>query len=146
MQRCAFETQFQKMSNGDSDDVGNVLGLQLTENGSNLSVGTRQLVCLARAMLRRPKVLVLDEATSALDLETDRSMQKMLREQFQGCTVIIVAHRLETVVTCDKIVVMGDGSVIEQGSPEELLAHGSAFKSLVESTGQTLDELRQGSS
>ena len=144
--KTELNLQFQKMSNGDSDDVGNVLGLQLTENGSNLSVGTRQLVCLARAMLRRPKVLVLDEATSALDLETDRSMQKMLREQFQGCTVIIVAHRLETVVTCDKIVVMGDGSVIEQGSPEELLAHGSAFKSLVESTGQTLDELRQGSS
>ena len=96
-------------------------------------------------MLKRPKVLVLDEATSALDLNTDHVMQSMLREEFKGCTVIVVAHRLETVVCCDKIVVMGDGSVIEQGSPKDLIIHNGAFKSLVDSTGKTLDELREGS-
>jgi ATP-binding cassette, subfamily C (CFTR/MRP), member 1 len=116
----------------------------IAETGSNLSVGTRQLICLARAMLRKPKLLVLDEATSALDLETDRAMQKILKEHFKGCTVIIIAHRLETVISCDNIIVMGSGAVIEEGSPVDLLTKNDgngAFKMLVEATGKSYEEL-----
>eukprot|EP00942_MAST-04A_sp_MAST-4A-sp1_P008456 g8456.t1 len=123
-----------------------ILKTMIAENGSNLSVGTRQLICLARAMLRQPKLLILDEATSALDLETDRFMQKILKEQFKGCTVLVIAHRLETVITCDNIIVMGGGKVIEEGKPIDLLnkkgedGHGP-FKRLVEATGKTYEEL-----
>ena len=108
----------------------------IAENGSNLSVGTRQLFCLARAMLRKPKVLLLDEATSALDLETDSAVQKILKEHFRGCTVVVIAHRLETIITCDNIIVMSNGNVIER-NPQELVQreHGS-FKRLVEATGR----------
>jgi len=118
------------------------LETMIAENGSNLSVGTRQLFCLARAMLRKPKVLLLDEATSALDLETDSAMQKILKEHFRGCTVVVIAHRLETIITCDNIIVMSNGNVIEEGNPQELVQreHGS-FKRLVEATGKTYEEL-----
>ncbi len=123
-----------------------ILKTMIAENGSNLSVGTRQLICLARAMLRQPKLLILDEATSALDLETDRFMQKILKEQFKGCTVLVIAHRLETVITCDNIIVMGGGKVIEEGKPIDLLNKKGEdgrgpFKRLVEATGKTYEEL-----
>ena len=118
------------------------LDTMIAENGNNLSVGTRQLFCLARAMLRKPKVLLLDEATSALDLETDSAMQKILKEHFRGCTVVVIAHRLETVITCDNIIVMSSGNVIEEGNPLELVRReNGAFKRLVEATGKTYEEL-----
>ena len=123
-----------------------VLEAQIAENGENLSVGTRQLFCLARAMLQKPKVMILDEATSALDLGTDRVVQKTLREQFKQCTVIIVAHRLETIASCDSIIVMSQGSVKEQGPPESLIKDtNGAFYKLVEATGKSLAELRASS-
>ena len=93
-------------------------------------------------MLRKPKVLLLDEATSALDLETDSAMQKILKEHFRGCTVVVIAHRLETVITCDNIIVMSSGNVIEEGNPLELVRRkNGAFKRLVEATGKTYEEL-----
>ena len=81
------------------------------------SVGQRQLLCLARALLRRNKFLVLDEATSNVDMQTDSFIQKVIRENFVNTTVITIAHRLNTIADYDKLVVMDRGKIIEIGSP-----------------------------
>jgi len=99
------------------------LDMEITEGGKNLSVGQRQLLCLARALLRKSKVVVLDEATSSVDSNTDRLVQEIIQKQFvdKGVSVITVAHRLNTVLGYDKIAVLGDGEVLEYGRPDELL-------------------------
>ncbi|KAK7487188.1 hypothetical protein BaRGS_00021540 [Batillaria attramentaria] len=99
------------------------LQFQCGEEGSNLSVGQRQLVCLARTLLRRTKILVLDEATAAVDMETDALIQNTIRSAFSTCTVITIAHRLNTIMDYDRIMVMDAGLVKEFASPEELLAN-----------------------
>ena len=81
------------------------------------SVGQRQLLCLARALLRRNKFLVLDEATSNVDMQTDSFIQKVIRENFINTTVITIAHRLNTIADYDKVIVMSRGKIIELGSP-----------------------------
>ncbi|XP_077545387.1 ATP-binding cassette sub-family C member 2-like isoform X2 [Haemaphysalis longicornis] len=95
--------------------------LETGDGGSNLSVGQRQLVCLARALLRRPRILVLDEATSQMDGDTDRLIQATLRESFANFTLLTVAHRLHTVLDYDRILVMSDGTVVEYGPIPQLL-------------------------
>lgn len=95
------------------------------EGGQNLSVGQRQLVCLARTLLRKTKILVLDEATAAVDMETDDLIQKTIREEFKGCTVLTIAHRLNTIMDYDKIVVLDQGLIREFDSPANLLADTS---------------------
>jgi ABC-type multidrug transport system fused ATPase/permease subunit len=96
----------------------------ITSGGANLSQGQRQLCCLARALLRRPKLVVLDEATSAVDRATDAAIQISLRREFAGCTVLVVAHRLSTVADFDRLLVLDGGRVAEMGTPEELLRRG----------------------
>lgn len=98
--------------------------------GNNLSHGQRQLLCLARLFLEEHKIIVLDEATSAVDYEANIAIQDMLRFSSQQ-TLIVIAHRLQTVATFDKILVMEDGKVTEQGSPDELLQAGGAYWRLV---------------
>jgi ATP-binding cassette subfamily C (CFTR/MRP) protein 1 len=96
-----------------------------------LSHGQRQLFCLARAMLRPSKILLIDEATASVDLQTDRLMQKIISDHFTDCTVIAVAHRLETIRNFDKVVVFENGRAVEYGEPDALLAdEGSKFKVL----------------
>ena len=92
------------------------------ERGLKLSGGEKQRVGIARTLLKNPPVLLLDEATSALDTDTERDIQESLRQMSEGRTVITIAHRLSTVVDADKIVVLDSGSIIEQGTHEELLA------------------------
>lgn len=94
---------------------------EIDENGTNLSGGQRQLVCLARALLRRSKVVILDEATAACDAITDRLIRSTIREKFTDSTVIAIAHRLDTVLDYDLVVVMSDGYIAECGSPKSLL-------------------------
>lgn len=96
-----------------------------------LSHGQRQLFCLARAMLRESKILVIDEATASVDLKTDELMQGIIEEHFRGCTVLAVAHRLGTIRGFDRIVVFGEGTVVEVGEPGRLLEdEGSRFRAL----------------
>lgn len=105
----------------------------ITEGGDNLSAGQRQLICIARALLRKPKILVMDEATASIDKETDSLIQHMIRVKFANCTVLTIAHRLNTIIDSDKILVMDAGVAAEFGSPSELLNKETGiFKSLWE--------------
>ena len=99
-------------------------GLNTVISNSLLSVGERQLICLARALLRKSKILVLDEATSSVDSKTDQTVQETIRRQFvdRGVTVITVAHRLDTVLSYDRIAVLGDGELLEYGAPSKLIS------------------------
>lgn len=114
------------------------LGLlhEIAEGGENLSIGQRQLVCLARALLRKTKVLILDEATAAVDLETDDLIQNTIRAQFSDCTVLTIAHRLNTILDSDKVMVLDAGIVAEYASPQELLNDtSSVFYSMAKDAG-----------
>jgi ATP-binding cassette subfamily C (CFTR/MRP) protein 4 len=114
------------------------LGLQtlVAAGGSNFSVGQRQLICLARAILRNNKILVLDEATANVDPETDGLIQQTIREKFINCSVLTIAHRLNTVMDSDKILVMNFGRVAEFDSPLNLLnKHDGIFRSMIHATG-----------
>jgi len=113
-------------------------GLQheISEGGENLSQGQRQLVCIARALLRRSKILILDEATSSVDAETDALIQSTIRINFAHATVLSIAHRLDTIVDADRILLMSDGRPIEFDAPAKLLTSESHFKQLVMEGGQ----------
>lgn len=116
----------------------NSLGLEaeVSEAGENFSVGQRQLLSLSRALLRRSKILVLDEATAAVDVRTDALIQKTIREEFKSCTMLIIAHRLNTIIDCDRILLLDAGQVLEYDTPEQLLQNeASAFSKMVQSTG-----------
>ncbi|XP_067029429.1 multidrug resistance-associated protein 1-like isoform X2 [Acropora muricata] len=100
---------------------------QVTEGGENLSVGQQQLVCLARALLRKSKILVLDEATAAVDLETDELIQQTIRREFADRTVLTIAHRLNTIMDYDRVLVLDEGAVVEFDSPANLMARNGVF-------------------
>ena len=105
----------------------------LDEGGGNLSAGQRQLVCMARALLREARVLVLDEATASIDMETDDVIQRTLRERLDGVTVLTIAHRLNTILDYDKVIVMEKGRLAEMGSPQELKGRPEGkFRALLE--------------
>ncbi|KAH6925076.1 hypothetical protein HPB50_000298 [Hyalomma asiaticum] len=117
--------------------------LELGEAGSNLSAGQRQLVCLARAFLRKARILVLDEATSHMDDHTDRLIQATLRQSFKGCTMLTIAHRLNTVLDHDKILVLDGGHVAEFGATLELASDPcSRFHSMLKRAGLTPEDVR----
>lgn len=116
------------------------LGLNspVAESGLNFSVGERQLLCLARAMLQKSKVLVLDEPTANVDGRTDKLLQDAVNRSFQGATIISVAHRLDTIIENDLILVLGNGKVLEYGSPSELISLNGHFTSMVNDTGNEM--------
>lgn len=113
------------------------LSSRISEGGLNLSQGQRQLLCLARAIVSRPKIMILDEATSAVDMATDVLIQRSIREEFQDSTLIVIAHRLSTIADFDKILVMDNGAGVEFDTPKELLGKdGGVFRGMVEQSGE----------
>ncbi|XP_030058790.1 ATP-binding cassette sub-family C member 2 [Microcaecilia unicolor] len=108
---------------------------EVTEGGENLSVGQRQLLCLARALLRKSKILILDEATAAVDLETDNLIQMTIRNEFSNCTILTIAHRLHTVMDYSRVMVLDAGKVVEFDSPEKLLQQQGPFSSMAKDAG-----------
>lgn len=119
--RCDF---VEKMPEGLETEIG--------ERGIRLSGGERQRLAIARIFLRNPKILVLDEPTSALDSFSEAAVTDALHELFSDKTVIVVAHRLQTVKEADKIVVMGEGKVLESGTHAELIAMGGEYSKMVD--------------
>ena len=97
------------------------LGATVKEYGDNLSVGQRQLVCIARAILRNPKVLVMDEATSSVDMKTDALIQDTVRRQFNDATTLTIAHRLNTIMDSTKVMVLDNGCLAEYDAPQALV-------------------------
>lgn len=108
------------------------LGSTVAEYGSNLSAGMRQMLVMGRALLKQCRILLLDEATSSVDFETDKEIQRTLREAFKNTTVLTIAHRINTIMDSDKILVMKDGFVAEYAPPQELLKdENSIFSEIV---------------
>jgi ABC-type multidrug transport system fused ATPase/permease subunit len=118
------------------------LNANVAEGGANFSAGERQLLAIARALLRKARVVVLDEATASVDAAGDAVVQRALREHLQGATVLTIAHRLQTVLDSDLVIVMGEGRVAEMGTPDELLEKGGLFLALVKesSEGETVSQ------
>ena len=110
---------------------------QVGEHGGNLSVGEKQRIAIARAILRDPKILILDEATSSVDTETEKAIQEALRRLVKGRTTFAIAHRLSTLRNADRLVVLEDGKVIESGSHDELIAKKGVFYKLVKTQSET---------
>ncbi|KAF9243723.1 hypothetical protein BU15DRAFT_71850 [Melanogaster broomeanus] len=120
----------------ETDDGRLTLDSPIASGGGNLSVGQRQILALARAMVRGSKLLILDEATSAIDYKTDTAIQSSLRNEMRDVTQIIIAHRLQTIIDAEKIIVLDAGNIVEFGSPKELLQKEKGMlKALVDESG-----------
>jgi ABC-type multidrug transport system fused ATPase/permease subunit len=119
------------------DSSGNGLDGIITEAGGNWSMGQRQLLSIARAVLYKKQICVLDEATASVDFETDQTIQKMLRTSsaFKQATLIVIAHRIDTIIDSDLVLVLDNGQLIEQGNPKDLvLQPGGVFASMVQAS------------
>ena len=129
----------EKKKSKNQDELPKKVGLdaQIEEGGSNLSSGQKQLLCLARALLNETsKILVLDEATAAVDFQTDKIIQETIRSEFKDKTILTIAHRIDTIMDSDKILVLDNGRVAEFDSPEALLKNkDSIFYSLAKEGG-----------
>ncbi|XP_027699446.1 multidrug resistance-associated protein 1-like [Vombatus ursinus] len=108
---------------------------EISEGGENLSAGQRQLVCLARALLRKTKILVLDEPTASVDYETDNLVQTTIQKEFADCTILTIAHRLHTVMDSERILVLDSGRIIEFETPQNLIRQKGLFSEMVKEAG-----------
>jgi ABC-type multidrug transport system fused ATPase/permease subunit len=111
------------------------LEFEIAENSQNLSAGQIQLLCLARALLKRSKILVIDEATSSMDYELDAEIQKTIRESCRNTTLICVAHRLASVIDYDRIMVLENGHIAQFNTPKQLISEDGIFRKMCESSG-----------
>uniref|UniRef100_A0A8C1P561 Multidrug resistance-associated protein 4 n=1 Tax=Cyprinus carpio TaxID=7962 RepID=A0A8C1P561_CYPCA len=119
------------------EDLPAKLETELAESGSNFSVGQRQLVCLARAILRKNRILIIDEATANVDPRTDELIQKTIRDKFKECTVLTIAHRINTIIDSDRILVLDAGRIHEYDAPHVLLQNQNGiFYKMVQQTGK----------
>lgn len=136
----SFEAQDEPTTAESAEDEINInifenISSTISEGGLNLSQGQRQLLCLARAIVSRPKIMVLDEATSAVDMVTDRLIQRSIREEFKDSTLIVIAHRLSTIADFDKVLVLSEGKMDEFGSPRALLEKKGTFHNMIVESG-----------
>ena len=100
---------------------------ELAQGGTNFSVGERQLICLARALLQGNKIIVMDEATANVDYRTDQLIQQTIRDKFKECTVLTIAHRINTVLDYDRVIVLHEGQLVEAGEPAVLLNNDNGW-------------------
>ncbi|KAF8258908.1 ABC transporter [Lactarius quietus] len=114
----------------------------IEEEGSNLSIGQRSLVSLARALVKDSKILILDEATASVDYETDRKIQETIANEFHDRTILCIAHRLRTIISYDRICVLDNGKIAEFGVPEDLYALDGIFRGMCERSSITLEDIR----
>ena len=112
------------MEFNDEDDI---LEKKIEENGINLSLGERQLICIGRAFLKKSKIIIMDEATANVDIKTEEKIQKVLNELLSNCTVITIAHKIKTIINYDKIIVLEKGKIKEFDSPKNLIENDSLF-------------------
>ncbi|KAM9921012.1 hypothetical protein OXX80_012300, partial [Metschnikowia pulcherrima] len=113
----------------------------VSEGGNNLSQGQRQLMCLARSLLKNPKVILLDEATASIDYKSDALIQQTIRDEFSNSTILTIAHRLRSIIDYDRILVMDAGRVVEYDDPYALISNKETlFYSMCENSGE-LDSL-----
>lgn len=125
----------------DEEEDGKGLKFKVKEEGKNLSVGERQLICIIRAILRCNKIVILDEATANIDVVTEQAIQTLIKEEFQGATVMCIAHRLNTIIKSDKVLVMDKGQAIEFDSPKALMADKtSVFSGMLKEKKRSTEE------
>lgn len=139
------KTEQQDRLNMDNDDNTSIsdeakLAFEIEEGGKNLSVGQKQLVCVARALVRHPKILLMDEATSNIDPNTDLKIQEVIKERFSNSTIVTIAHRLNTIIQYDRIFVLDQGELVEQGAPIDLLNTDTVFRAMVRENGRVFEE------
>ncbi|KAJ2050920.1 hypothetical protein GGH13_008705 [Coemansia sp. S155-1] len=125
-----FDRKWEKYEVKPSVSIG--INRMVSSHGNTLSNGQQQLFSLCRLLMRKRKVMILDEATADVDLETDRKMQELIRTEFSESTVLTIAHRLDTIMNSDRIIVMEKGEIVEIGPPQELIANGGKFAELVQ--------------
>lgn len=116
-----------------------LLDAPVAKDGANCSQGQRQLLCLARALLARPAILILDEATSAVDKDTDALIQRSIRENCRGTTLLVIAHRIQTIADFDRVLVLENGEVVQFGSPATLLTSDGLFKRMVNASSNLME-------
>ena len=121
------------------EDLPGQLEFELKESGTNLSVGERQLVCLARALVQKSKIIIMDEATANVDFKTDRLIQEVIHDKFKDSTVLTIAHRLNTIMDYDRILVLDGGRVVEFDKPEALIRKGGLFAEMISQTQKGKD-------
>ena len=121
------------MNEGEEEKDFDCLKTKIEANGKNISAGQRQLICLCRAILRDSKIVILDEATASIDVLTEQKMQALIQDAFKDATVMTIAHRINTIIRCDRVLVLNEGQVLEYGVPSELANDGSShFASVIE--------------
>ncbi|KAJ8980199.1 hypothetical protein NQ317_003764 [Molorchus minor] len=141
-EKVSDEVLWRALENVELKGVIESLDQRVSEGGSNFSAGQRQLMCLARAIVRNNKILVMDEATANVDPHTDSLIQKTIRENFKQCTVLTIAHRLNTIMDSDKVLVMDAGQAVEFNHPHLLLQKPDGyFMKMVKETGSTMEAI-----